>query len=1060
MKIYETAVSKPVTTTMIFLAIIVFGIYSIINLAVDFFPDIELPAITVVTVYPGADAENVEEKITKPLEDRLSGINDLDRITSQSRDNLSIITVVLQYGTDLNEAANDVRNFIDMAMNVLPDEVERPSVFKFSTSQMPIMIYGVEAQQNYPGLGKLLEDNVVNNLNRINGVASVMVGGAPERVVYAEIDPKKLEAYNITLDQLARIIQAENLNIPVGTIKTTDMEYKVTAEGEFSSSDQIKDIVIGFQNGRVVKFGDIAVIRDSLKDKTVYESVNGRQGVRLLIMKQSDANTVQVANKTRQELDNIMQKMPSDVKMYPIYDSSENILNSVNNLAETIIYAFIFVSLIVLLFFGRWRSSIVILVTIPIALISGFIYLFLANDTLNVISLSAITIAIGMVVDDAIVVLENITKHIERGSTPREASIAGTNEVWTAVIASTVVIVVVFLPLTMLSGLTGTIFRSLGWIVSITISVSTLAAISITPMMSAHMLKGRNIYGSDDDNNKKNKDKGYKLWASTIGKALDWLDNTYQKLLTYVLKYKKTTLILAFVLFVGTMALFPLLGTEFLPQADQGVVNANIHLQTGLKLEKTEQFISKLEKIVNERYPEKYIMSFSAGTSDDASISGMASSQGSNEVVMTLRLVDREERERTVFEIAEDFRKVLDTMPEVIKYDINAGGGGAAMGNNVEVQIFGQDLDSSMKVANILRDEISKIPGARDVIINRKNDQPTFKIYFDREKLTRLGLTSATVSNTLRNYITGYTASKYREEGSEYDVIVRLNDRARNDIELFKNLMISTPTGAKVSLSEIADIVEESTPPEIEHENKQRVITVSAKPENISLGELGASIQQLTRNIDLPSGVDINVGGRYEDQMESFRDLILLLFVSILLVYISMAAQFESLTMPLLIILSIPFALSGVILALLITGNTLSVNALLGGVMLIGIAVKNSIILVDFTNLLRDRGLRLHDAVVQAGRSRLRPILMTASTTFLGMLPMALSTGEGSELWAPIGIAVIGGLVFSTILSLIVVPTAYYTFIRSGSRRKELMRMRKQFGFVDKILFNNKNNKS
>lgn len=1060
MKIYETAVSKPVTTTMIFLAIIVFGIYSIMNLAIDFFPEIDLPAITVVTVYPGADAENVEEKITKPLEDRLSGINDLDKITSQSRDNLSIITVLLQYGTDLNEAANDVRNFIDMAMNVLPEGVERPSVFKFSTSQMPIMIYGVEAQQNYPGLGKLLEDNVVNNLNRIDGVASVMVGGAPERVVYAEIDPKKLEAYNITLDQLARIIQAENLNLPVGTIKTTDMEYKVTAEGEFTSSDQIKDIVVGFQNGRVVKFSDIAVIRDSLKDKTVYESVNGRQGVRLMIMKQSDANTVQVANKTMEELDNIMQKMPSDVQMYPIYDSSENILNSVNNLIETIIFAFIFVSLVVLLFFGRWRSSIVILVTIPIALISGFIYLFLANDTLNLISLSAITIAIGMVVDDAIVVLENITKHIERGSTPREASIAGTNEVWTAVIASTIVIIVVFLPLTMLSGLTGTIFRSLGWIVSITVSVSTLAAISITPMMSAHMLKGRNIYGSDEDNNNKNKDKGYKLWASTIGKALDWLDNTYQKLLTYVLKYKKTTLILAFVIFLGTMALFPLLGTEFLPQADQGNVNANIHLQTGLKLEKTEQFISKLEKIVNERYPEKYIISFSAGTSENASMSQMASSQGSNEVVMTLRLVDREERERTVFDIAEDFRNVLDTMPEVIKYDINAGGGGAAMGNNVEVQIFGQDLDSTMKIANILRDEISKIPGARDVIINRKNDQPTFKIYFDREKLTRLGLTSATVSNTLRNYITGYTASKYREEGSEYDVIVRLNDRARNDIELFKNLMISTPTGAKVSLSEIANIVEESTPPEIEHENKQRVITVSAKPENISLGELGASIQKLTRNIDLPRGVDINVGGRYEDQMESFRDLIILLLVSILLVYISMAAQFESLTMPLLIILSIPFALSGVILALLITGKTLSVNAMLGGVMLIGIAVKNSIILVDFTNLLRDRGLRLHDAVVQAGRSRLRPILMTASTTFLGMLPMALSTGEGSELWAPIGIAVIGGLVFSTILSLIVVPTAYYTFIRSGSRRKELMRMRKQFGFVDKILFNNKNNKS
>lgn len=1057
MKIYETAVSKPVTTTMVFLAIIVFGIYSIINLAIDFFPEIDLPAISVVTVYPGANAENVEEKITKPLEDRLSGINDLDRITSQSRDNISIITIMLQFGTDLNEAANDVRNFIDMAMNVLPDEVDRPSVFKFSTSQMPIIIYGIEAEQNYPGLGKLLEDNVVNNLNRINGVASVMVGGAPERVVYAEIDPKKLEAYGITLDQLSRVLQAENINLPVGTIKTSDMEYNVTAEGEFTSSDQIKDIIIGFQNGRSVKFADIATIRDSLRDETVYESVNGKKGARLMIMKQSNANTVQVSNKVKKELDNIIATMPSDVNMYPIYDSSENIINSINNLARTIFFAFIFVSLIVMLFFGRLRSSIVVIVTIPIALISGFIYLFLANDTLNVISLSAITIAIGMVVDDAIVVLENITKHIERGSTPRDASIAGTNEVWTAVIATTVVILVVFLPLTMLSGLTGTIFRSLGWIVSITMVVSTLGAISITPMMSAHILKGRNIYGSEDDN-KKN-DAGYKLWASTMGKALDWLDNVYQKVLIFVLKYKTYTLIIAVIIFLGTMALTPILGTEFLPQPDQGTVNGNIYLQTGLKLEKTQQFISKLEKIVNERYPEKYIMSFSAGTAESASMSRLASSQGSNEVVMTLRLKDRKDRDRTVFEIAEDFRNVLDTMPEVIKYDINAGAG-AGMSSNVEVQIFGQNLDSSMKVATILRDEISKIPGARDVIINRKNDQPTFKIYFDREKIAKLGLNSAIVSTTLRNYITGFTASKYREEGSEYDIIVRLNDRARNDIELFKNLMISTPTGAKVSLSEIAEIVEESTPPEIEHENKQRVINVSAKPESISLGELGASIQQVTRNIDLPQGVTLKIGGSYEDQMESFRDLIILLLVSILLVYITMAAQFESLTMPLIIILAIPFALSGVILALLITGNTLSVNAMLGGVMLIGIAVKNSIILVDFTNLLRDRGLRLHDAVVQAGRSRLRPILMTAATTFLGMLPMALSSGEGSELWAPIGIAVIGGLLFSTLLSLIVIPTAYYTFIRSGSRKKELMRVRKQFGYINKIVFNNKNNKS
>lgn len=1050
MKIYETSVKRPITTLMIFLAIIVFGVYSFSRLAIDFFPEIELPAISIITPYIGADAASIEKNITKPLEDRLSGVNDLDEIYSTSRDNLSIITLKFIYGTDLNEAANDARNIIDMTMRFLPEDVDRPQILKFSTSQMPVIVYGVQADQNYEGLDKIIENNITNNLNRINGVASVLVRGAPERVVYVEFDPKKLEAYNITLDQVAAVVSRENIDVPVGDIETKDMEYNVTTAGEFISSDEIKNLIVGFQNGKFVKISDIAVVRDSLRDQKTIDRVNESRGVNISIMKQSDANTVQVSRKVKNELEKITKTLPADVKIFPIYDSSENIQNSINNLSETLLFAFIFVSLVIFLFLGKWSSSLIVLVTIPASLISGFIYLFLAKDTLNIISLSAITIAIGMVVDDAIVVLENITKHIERGSTPYEASIYGTNEVWTAVVASTLVILVVFMPLTLLTGITGAIFRSLGWIVSITIAMSIICAITLTPMLSSRLLKSSSLQYQDNNGKKKKKN----LWQSTMGVVLDKLDNAYHKSLTYVLKHKTATLLIALAIFVGTMFLVPMLGFEFLPEADQDILRGTIYLQTGGNIDKTAEFVSKLEKTVNERYPEKYILSISAGVPSDQTAS-LTGTKASNEIQVTLRLKKREERERTVFEIAEDFRQFLDASPEVIKYDISAGGMGG-MTNTVDVKIFGYNIDSSLKVASELQYQISKIPGARDVIIDRANDRPTFNIYVDREKAAKLGLNTAMIGSVVRNYITGYTASKYKEEGYEYDVIFRLSDVARKDVEKFKNLMITTPLGTKVCLSEVANIVEETTPLEISHENKQRVITLNAKPEGISLGELGSSINKIIDNASFPEGITAEVGGSYENLTDSFRDLITLLFVAILLVYIVLAAQFESTSMPLIILFALPFAFSGVVLALLITGNTLSVNAMLGAIMLVGIAVKNSIILVDYTNLLRDRGMRLNDAVVLGGRSRLRPILMTATTTFLGMLPMALSTGEGSELWAPIGIAVIGGLVFSTILSLFVVPVAYHTFIRSGSRRKEIMRARRQFKFIDEIVINNK----
>jgi len=1016
-------------------------------LSVDFFPDIEFPTITLVTTYPGANAETVEQLVTQPIEESVSSLNNLKKVTSRSSDNISVITVEFNYGTDLNEAANDIRDVIDRVMSFLPDGVERPSILKFSTAQMPILFYAVTADKNYEGLYQLLEDKVINPLNRIDGVASVVVVGAPKRTIYIEFDPVLLNNYGLSFDQIANLIRAENLTLPIGVIKTDDQEYNISFEGEFSSSKELENLVIPLQTGKVIRLKDVAVVRDSLKDKTTVERINESRGVRLLVLKQSGTNTVQIARKVQAYMQEIIPTLPQDVKIKTIFDTSKNILASINNLAQTIIYALIFVSLVIFFFLGRWRPSLIVLLVIPISLLSGFIYLYLSDNSLNIITLSAIAIAIGMVVDDAIVVLENITKHIERGSTRREAAIYGTNEVWIAVIATTVVIVVVFLPLTLLTGLVGELFKPFGWIVAITISVSTLTAITFTPMVSSQLLKSRKL--SPNAVEKKT------WWDKTIKVFLDKLDQWYQNALTWVLHHKIITLTSAVIIFVLSLFLVSRIGADFMPQNDQSMMNGKIYLQTGQKVEKTEITIKKLEKLFKTLYGDNLLnFTFSAGASDEATFLSAFSSNASNVIQFMSRFKDPEERKNSVFEYGEKLRLALDTMPEVIKYDISYSSAMGSMGqsNSIDVKVFGFDQQVSLAYATELASKLKQLPNARDVLLSRDNDKSELKVYFDRQKLSQMGLNSALVASILRNYVNGVTVSKFKEEGKEYDIVLRLNEQIRNNIELFKNIAFKTPTGAKVYLREIADIREENAPSYIDHENKQRLIKIQLKPEGTTLSELAKKVKDVIVATPSPAGIDVVVGGSYQDQQESFRDIIFLMLVVSLLVYLSMAAQFESFVMPLIIMGALPFAFTGSFIALWITGIPFSVNSLLGILMLVGIAIKNSIILVDFTNLLRDRGLRLMDAVVQAGRSRLRPILMTATTTILGMIPLALSNGQGSEQWAPIGVSVIGGLVFSTILSLIIVPVLYYLLIRSGSRRREQEKVRKEFAYLDSVI--------
>jgi len=1019
MSIYKTAVNNPVTTLMVFVAVIVIGIYSLFQLPVDFYPEIEAPFVSVMTTYVGANASDIETNVTRNLEDAFNTIDGLKEITSTSYDNLSVIFIELEWGTNLDEAVNDVRSAIDMYYDVLPEGCDRPSVFKFNTSMMPIMFYAITADESFAGLEKMIDERIINPLNRIEGIGSVSMAGAPQRVIYVEIDPKRLDAYNLTIEQIGSIIAAENLNMPSGKVKMGEMDYQLRIQGEFKESYQLEKIVVGNYSGKPVYLTDIGAVRDTIKDLSIEERIDGKQGLRFFIMKQSGANTVKIAKQVKAQLAELVKTLPPDVKIEPIFDTSEYIRNSIRNLSEAIMFGLIFVVFVVLFFLGRWRATFIITLAIPLSLITSFIYLYFTGNSINIISLASLSIAIGMVVDDAIVILENISRHIDRGSTPREAAIYATNEVWLAVIASTLVVVTVFLPLTLVTGLTGVMFKQLGWIVTITIVTSLVISITLTPMLSSRLLKLRTV----------SRDKKRNLYNSSVGVFLKWLDKFYERTLRWSLRHKGLVIITSLLFFVLSFFLMKFVGTDFMPQSDQGEVNATIELQTGLRVEETMKITAKLEKMISERYPEVELISSSTGADDEGGFTSMFTQSGSNIINFQISLVPIEERERSVWEITDDLRDQLDQYPEIIDYNFNTNTMFMG-GNTVDIEIYGYDFDRTSTLAQEIEKAVSSIPGATDIQISRSKEKPELQIVLDKEKLAEHSLSTAMVSAYIRNRVEGLIASRFKEEGDEYNIVVRFKEQYRNSLTDLQEMTILTPRGEKIKIGELAEVKEYWSPPNIERKRKERIVTVSTVPSGISLGELATAIRTEINGIDIPSDMMVVVGGAYEDQQESFMDLGMLLLLSLLLVYLVMASQFESFLTPLVIMFSVPFSFTGVIWALFITNTTLSVIAALGAVLLIGIVVKNGIVLVDYINLMRDRGYEMVEAIALAGRSRLRPVLMTALTTILGMLPLALSIGEGAEIWKPMGITVIGGLLFSTLLTLVIVPVVYMAFMK------------------------------
>ena len=1028
MSIIRSAVNKPVTTTLVFIAFAILGVFSLVKTSIAQFPEFDSNVIMVMSSYPGANAEDIETNLTKVLENALNGVENLKDLTSQSKENISLLTLEFEYGVDIEEATNNVRDKLDLVNSTLPDGATMPVIFKFSADDMPVMMLSATADVSLAGLDKILDDKVTTPLARVNGVGTVSVAGAPTREIQVYCDPNKLEAYGLSISGISSVISAENKNLPSGYIDIGSETYTLRVQKEFTDPSELLDIVVGSVDGRAIYLRDVATVNDGQEEREQESYTNGERSARIIIQKQSGANTVNVIRGVKERLAEIEETLPSDIKISTVYDGSTEIIDSINTLVETIIITFIIVSLVVFVFLGNWKSTFIIILSIPLALLASLIYLFATGNTLNIISMSALSIAIGMVVDDSIVVLENITTHLSRGEKPKEAAVHGTSEVGISVMASTLTMLCVFLPLTMISGMAGIMFQQLGWIVSIIMIISVAAALTFVPMLCSRWLKADVKHG-----------KAYNFIFVPINRFLDWISRGYAHVIHWCTKRRRVTILTFAAVFVIAMVIFiPRLTTEYFPHSDSDRISATIELPMGTAQEVTADFAKRINDDIVAAVPEAEIINYTFGQADSDNTFASMQDNGTQLISFTVNIGSSGDRERTSAQIADVVRGVIGQYPEVRKATVTEGGGGMGGASTVDVEVYGYDFTETDRVARLLQEQMLKSPMYTQVTMSRDEYTPELQMDFDRTKLALNGLNSTTAGAAFSAAMSGSLSSYYREDGEEYDIRVRYSPEYRTRVEDLENIMVTNGFGQQVRMKDLGNVVETLVPPTIERKDRERLVTVSGiVADGAALSEAVATAQQAIDATEIPTEISVVIAGDYEDQQDMFADLLVLVVLMIILVYMVMASQFEALMAPFVIMFSLPFALVGVFLGLELAGEALGVMALIGIIMLIGIVVKNGIVLIDYTILCRERGMNIRDASTTAARSRLRPILMTTLTTVLGMLPLAVSQGEGAEMWRPLGITVCWGLTISTLITLVLIPTLYCSLSYRMERRKK-----------------------
>lgn len=1019
MKIARIAVDRPIFTIMVSLIVIILGAVALTRLPIDLMPDITSPTISISTSYAKASPLSMEELVTRPIEEAVSAVPGVDEITSQSSEGNSNVQVSFVWGTDLDAASNDIRDRLDRIISRLPDGANRPSLRKFDLAATPVLMMGVTSNLEALTLRRIIDEQISYRLERVEGVASVNIMGGLTREVHINLDPIKLSALKVPMEQVISRIKAANVNQPAGNVYRGNYQITVRVPGVFENLEELRRTIVLNRGGIPITLKDIAEIEDSSSKVTRLVRINGQPGIQISVNKQSGTNTVQVAQNVREEIANINRSMPQ-IHIVPLMDSSVFIKQAINNVTQSALLGGILAVLILLVFLRNLKSTAVISTAIPISIMATFGLLYFNGFTLNLMTLGALALGVGQLLDNSIVVLENIFRHRELGKGHKEAAVIGADEVIQPIIASTLTSVVVFLPLLFMRGMTGIMFRQLAVVVVFSLLCSLATALTLVPMLSSKLLS----LSSDEA-----EDKGrhvFKIYHG-IGSVLKGIEKRYNAILHTALNNRGRTVLIAVGILILAIVLMKFIDSELMPVADEGEIRVSLDMEAGTKLDVVDVKTRLVESRISKAIPEITNIIANVG-------GGGWGASSSNTASLRISLLSKSQRKRSDEEIAQAIRPLVSKIPGVrarVRTATNnqlsriMGGGGG----RIEIQVRGHETDLAYKLADQIRKAVENVPGITDANLSRTAGAPEDLVKIDRRKAEELGLTVQQITAALETVLSGSQAGDFSEHGKEYPLLVRVKDADLLPLEQILDLPLSTSSGSTVVLRNVVSVESSQSSTIIERVNQERMIDVSANLSGRKLSAVIEDIQAELARIPVPLGFSVEIVGDYKEQQESFRELMFGFILALVLIYMVMASLFESLLDPFIVMFSVPLALIGITLVLLLTNTTFNIQSYIGIIMLAGIVVNNAILLVDTANhIRREDRLPARKAIEEAGRRRMRPILMTALSTVLGLLPMAIGLGEGGETQAPLARAVVGGMLSSTLITLVVIPVVYSLF--------------------------------